>query len=82
MLVLNLCLLDQNAAKKIMAFMGKKSGRMDRVYPLILFKKDAAKVLGIKGDLTEADLTVVLKYLAREKGLIAYDSQVFHSHRA
>ena len=55
---------------------------MDRVYALILFKKDAAKVLGIKGDLTEADLTVVLKYLAREKGLIAYDSQVFHSHRA
>ena len=49
---------------------------MDRTYPLSLFKNCAAKALGIEGNLTEADLTIMLKYLARERGLIAYDSQV------
>ena len=47
-----------------------------------LFKQEAAKALAIKGDLTNGDLNIVLKYLARDKGLVAYDSQVGRTPRA
>ena len=60
----------------IVARMGRKPNRMDRTYPMSLFKREAAKALDVEGDLTDTDLSVVLKYLARDKGLVAYDSQV------
>ena len=41
-----------------------------------MFKVEAAKTMGIEGDLTDADLSVVLTYLARDKAAIAYNHQV------
>lgn len=41
-----------------------------------MFGKEAAATLGIDGDLGDKDLTILLKYLARDRKAIATDGKV------
>lgn len=49
---------------------------MDRVFPMSLFRREVAKILAIKDELLDADLSIVLSHLARDMGLVAYNTQV------
>ena len=53
--------------------MSYKSNQVDRVQPLEIFRREAAQVINTKDGLTDSDLDVLMKFLARDKGEIAYD---------
>ena len=56
--------------------MSHKSSQVDRIHPLSAFRKEAAEAVNSKGGLTDGDLDVLLKYLARDKKEIVYDREV------
>ena len=41
-----------------------------------MFTKEASKAVGLQSDLTDSDLSVMLRFLARDKGLLVYDDTV------
>lgn len=45
-----------------------------------MFSTEAAKIMNTHEQLTESDLQIVLRYLARDKSAIIHDSQVDHLH--
>lgn len=53
-----------------------RTNLVDRVYPKQVFTKEASKAMGLHNDLTECDLKVLLKFLARDKGALVYDDMV------
>lgn len=68
--------LIQEAASKIVNKMGSSSNQIDRIYPMSMFSTEAGKVLKSQNGLTESDLHLILKYLARDKSRIIYDAEV------
>ena len=61
-----------------MKHMTGQSNQVDRVYPIQMFGAEAAKLMNIHEQLTESDLQIILRYLARDKSAIIYDRQVGH----
>ncbi|KAL9104144.1 MAG: hypothetical protein Q9163_000891 [Psora crenata] len=53
--------------------MANRVGPIDRIYPMQIFKMEAARAMGLEGDMSDADLSVLLTHLARDKSAIAYD---------
>jgi charged multivesicular body protein 7 len=49
--------------------------RTDRIYSKKLFQEAFANTLGGKNQMTTADMDVLLKFMARDKGMLAYDGQ-------
>lgn len=60
--------------------MAGQSNQIDQIYPISMFSAEAAKIMNTHEQLTESDLQIVLRYLARDKSAIIYDSQVGHLH--
>jgi hypothetical protein len=56
--------------------MAERMNLVDRIYPRQMFVKEASRALELRGDLTDCDLSILLKFLARDKGLLVYDDQV------
>lgn len=46
------------------------------IYPMSIFKKEAAQAMNLRDSLTDSDLNVVLTHLARDTGAIVYDQSV------
>lgn len=65
----------EEAASKIVNKMGSSSNQIDRIYPMSMFSTEAGKVLKSQNGLTESDLHLILKYLARDKSRIIYDAE-------
>ena len=68
--------LTQEAASKIINEMGSQSNQINRIYPMSVFSSEAGKTLGLQDGLTENDLHLILKFLARDKSRIVYDTGV------
>ena len=66
----------QEAAGKVLSQMSNRTNLVDRIYPRQVFAKEDSRALELQGDLTESDLQVLLKFLARDKGAIVYDNEV------
>ena len=66
----------QEAAARVVSRMADRMNLVDRIYPRQMFVKEASQVLELRSDLTDSDLGVLLKFLARDKGLLVYDDQV------
>ena len=76
-----LCLpLIQEAASKVVNVMGSRSNQVNRVYPMLLFKVEAGKILKLQNELSNGDLNLILTYLARDKSAIVYDAEVSYPH--
>lgn len=72
----------EGAAKEFGNLMADKNSRFDRVFTKVQFQKTFSAAL-IKGQrLSDTDLDVVLKFLARDKGLIEYDGQTIRINGA
>ena len=56
--------------------MADRMNLVDRIYPRQIFVREASTALELRSDLTDSDLGVLLKFLARDKGLVVYDDQV------
>ena len=67
--------LIQEAASKILKGMGSQSNQINRIYPMSMFSTEVCKILNLHA-LTDNDLHLILKYLARDKSGIIYDTEV------
>jgi charged multivesicular body protein 7 len=64
----------ESAAKELAERATGLTTRTDRIYSKKLFYKTFA-ILGSKNQMTAADMDVLLKFMARDKGMLAYDGQ-------
>ena len=66
----------QEAAGKVLARLGSRTNLVDRIYSRDMFSEEATKAMELRSGLSESDLQVLLRHLARDKGAIIYDDQV------
>ena len=59
-----------------MSRMTDRTNLVDRIYPRHMFAGEVSKALGLQSDLTGNDLEVMLRFLARDKGLLTCDDLV------
>ncbi|KAL8944605.1 MAG: hypothetical protein Q9211_000530 [Gyalolechia sp. 1 TL-2023] len=64
------------AAGKIMQNLQSRSSQIDRIFARSMFGRDVAQALGITGELSHSDLTILLTYLARDRPSLVYDGTV------
>jgi charged multivesicular body protein 7 len=65
----------ESAAKQLAQRVNGFTSRTDRIYSKRLFHQTFANVLGGKNLMTAADMDVLLSFMARDKGMLAYDGQ-------
>ena len=53
-----------------------RTNLVDRIYPKHMFAREVSKALGMQSDLTGNDFEVMLRFLARDQGVLAYDDLV------
>ncbi|KAL8874876.1 MAG: hypothetical protein Q9198_006692 [Flavoplaca austrocitrina] len=75
-LAINAVIVDQKVAGRVLTALEKYSSQVDRTLTTAMFGREAAATLGIDGDLGDKDLTILLKYLARDRKTIATDGKV------
>lgn len=63
------------ASKKLAGRVSGKTSRTERIYSRKLFRKEFANVLEAQNPMSEADVDILLKFLMRDKGTLAYDGQ-------
>ncbi|TEY39220.1 hypothetical protein BOTCAL_0466g00020 [Botryotinia calthae] len=64
----------EEAAKAFAGKSGAKTGRVGRIYSKRMFKEEFGNVLG-EHPLSDVDMDAFLKFLARDKKIIAYDGE-------
>lgn len=69
----------QKVAGRILTHLEKYSSQVDRTFTTAMFGREAAAALRIDGDLADKDLTVLLKYLARDRQVLVTDGKVNHT---
>lgn len=62
----------EEASKNVSSKVGGQTSRVDRIYSKAAFQQAFENCLGAKS-LSQADMDVLLKFISREKGLVAYD---------
>jgi charged multivesicular body protein 7 len=65
----------QSAAKELARRATGQTTRTDRIFSKKLFYETFSDTLGAQNQMTEADMDVLLKFMARDKGILAYDGQ-------
>ncbi|KAL8787416.1 MAG: hypothetical protein Q9195_007791 [Heterodermia aff. obscurata] len=63
----------EEAAAQVMSRMTDRTNLVDRIYPKHIFASEVSKALGMQNDLTDNDFEVMLRFLARDKGVLNYD---------
>ncbi|CAF9914300.1 MAG: hypothetical protein HETSPECPRED_001944 [Heterodermia speciosa] len=63
----------EEAAAQVISRMTGRTNLVDRIYPKHIFAREVSKALGMQSDLTGNDFEVMLRFLARDKGVLAYD---------
>lgn len=65
----------ESAAEELAQRVTGLTTRTERIYSKRLFHKAFANVLGSKNQMTTADMDILLKFMARDKGMLDYDGQ-------
>jgi charged multivesicular body protein 7 len=65
----------ESATKELAQRVTGLTTRTDRIYSKKLFHEAFANVLGSKNQMTAADMDVLLRFMARDKNMLAYDGQ-------
>lgn len=63
------------AGKEVASRGDKLTGRVERIFSKTAFGEAFGDVFGTKNTLSEMDVELLLKFLVRDKGVIAYDGQ-------
>ncbi|TVY18641.1 Uncharacterized protein LARI1_G002879 [Lachnellula arida] len=63
------------AAKEFVKRIEGKRSRTDRIYSKAAFREEFGDVLGNERGLSESDFEVILRFLGRDKGLVAWDGE-------
>lgn len=66
----------QKVAGRILTHLEKYNSQVDRTFTTAMFSREAAAALEIDGDLADKDLTVLLKYLSRDRQVLVTDGKV------
>lgn len=66
----------QEVADSMITYFQKRSSQVDRILSRAVFGREVAAVLGLTNELSNSDVTILLKYLARDKQVLAYDKDV------
>ncbi|KAL8750120.1 MAG: hypothetical protein Q9199_007273 [Rusavskia elegans] len=72
----------EKVAGRILTHLEKYSSQVDRTFTTAMFSREAAAALEIDGDLADKDLTVLLKYLARDRQVLVTDGKVVRITRS
>lgn len=65
----------EEASLKLLQQTSGRTSRVDRIYSKELFSQSFRNVLGEKHPISQTDLEVLLKFLARDKKVISYDGK-------
>ncbi|KAI4227513.1 MAG: hypothetical protein L6R36_002353 [Xanthoria steineri] len=66
----------EKVAGRILTHLEKYNSQVDRTFTTAMFSREAAAALEIDGDLADKDLTVLLKYLSRDRQVLVTDGKV------
>ena len=67
---------DQEAANKVIERLCNVGNQVDRIYSMSLFKEEVTQAIDLREGLTDDDLTILLRYLDRDKSAVIYDEKV------
>lgn len=65
----------KKAASQILSHLNQGKPQVDRVYTMSMFRKNVTTTLSLKNEVTDTDLNIILKFLARDKRAIVYDRE-------
>lgn len=65
----------EDASRELAGRIDDMTSRTERIYSKKLFYKAFANILQTKTPMSQADVEILLKYMARDKSLLAYDGQ-------
>ena len=65
----------EQAGDKILAQMAAESNQVGRIYPMKAFREKASIAMGLKRQISDSDLAILLTSLSRDKAAIVHDSQ-------
>jgi charged multivesicular body protein 7 len=65
----------ESAAKELARRVSGFTTRTDKIFSKRLFHEAFANALGGKNQMTAADMDILLKFMARDKGMLTYDGQ-------
>ncbi|KAL8913798.1 MAG: hypothetical protein Q9171_001401 [Xanthocarpia ochracea] len=71
----------EEAAGRVVTYLERYSSHVDRVFTKPMFNSETAAALGIKNGLADKDLTILLKYLERDRQVLASDGNVVRISR-
>ncbi|KAL8782512.1 MAG: hypothetical protein Q9213_005315 [Squamulea squamosa] len=66
----------EEEAGKVLTHLSKYSSQVDRTFTVPMFSREAAAALNCEHELADKDLAILLKYLARDKQVLATDGEV------
>lgn len=66
----------EQAASKVIAQMATVTDLIGRILPMRTFREKASNAMGLDGLMSESDLAILLRTLARDKGAIVYNEHV------
>ena len=61
--------------------MSTRQSRVDKILPMSVFKNEVASALGLTDNLTDDDLMILLYYLSRDVGFLAFEPLVLYLNR-
>ncbi|MCJ1423124.1 hypothetical protein MMC29_001005 [Sticta canariensis] len=65
----------EKVANQMLSELTEGKAQVDRVYTMSMFRKEVTRILNLKAEVTDTDLSIILKFLARDKGAIFYDRE-------
>jgi charged multivesicular body protein 7 len=65
----------EEACNEIVRRVSGQTSRTDKIYSKRLFNQEFANILGSKHPMSQADIDILLKYMARDKCVITYNGQ-------
>lgn len=66
----------QEACSRLMSYLRRRRSQVDRILTREMFRRESASALGVTNELSDSDVAVLLKYLARDRQILAYDDHV------
>ncbi|KAL8995285.1 MAG: hypothetical protein Q9169_004929, partial [Polycauliona sp. 2 TL-2023] len=73
--ITGLAQMFQKVAGTVLEHLERYRNQVDRTFTAAMFGKEASAALELDGELADKDLTILLKYLARDKQALVTDGR-------
>ncbi|KAL8897149.1 MAG: hypothetical protein Q9207_007354 [Kuettlingeria erythrocarpa] len=64
------------ACFRLVTYLRRRRSQVDRILTREMFRRESASTLSVTNELSDSDVAVLLKYLARDRRILAYDDHV------